>query len=213
MPPSHRPCSCRRLSPVFLEGGECRSFSETLAAVREARPAPAPGFGQRGSLVRLPLALGLRNAGNASSVGFFLPACRVEPCSLRLDGEGGRLPREQWETWPLRGSVGSRVQRLSLLPLHFRLWRYSLVAILPSPAERERAACVRSVRGRVAAEGSPRSAGGAGLGDGTGGRRTWSPEPAWGRHRPAGLGARAHVGRWGGSRGRAKSGSPQSRPP
>lgn len=44
-----------------------------------------PWFGQRGSLVRLHLAPGLRNAENVSSVGFFLPACHVEPYSLRLD--------------------------------------------------------------------------------------------------------------------------------
>lgn len=67
-----------------------------VAPIEETWPDWPPWFGQRGSLVRLHLALWLRNAGNVSSVGFFLPACHVEPYSLRLDQEGGRFPREKW---------------------------------------------------------------------------------------------------------------------
>lgn len=102
------------------------------------------------------------------------------------------------ETWPLRGSVGSRVQRLSLLPLHFRLWRYSLLAILPSPAERERPASALSAAGwllrgalaRLAERGwaTALGAGGPGVRNLPGvdtGLPGWAPARMWG----AGAGA------------------------
>lgn len=66
-----------------------------MAPIKETWPELAPLVWAEGSLVRH-LAVWLRNAGNVSSVGFFLPACHVEPYSPRLDGEGGRFPRKRW---------------------------------------------------------------------------------------------------------------------
>lgn len=66
-----------------------------MAPIKETWPELAPLVCAEGSLVRH-LATWLRNAGNVSSVGFFLLACHVEPYSPRLDREGGRFPRERW---------------------------------------------------------------------------------------------------------------------
>lgn len=112
-PPSTCPSSCQRPSPIFAP--QRKLIEEVLqldsvAPAKEAWPERAwpPWSRQRGSLVRQHLALWLRNAGNASSVGLFQPAM-WSPTSYAWTKRVAGSQERDGENWPLRGPVGSGV--------------------------------------------------------------------------------------------------------
>lgn len=60
----------------------------------------------------------------------------MEPYGLRLDGEGGKFPRERWGELAFEGLCWEwGMDGASCYPFSFRFWRYNLAFIPPSPAK------------------------------------------------------------------------------